>query len=302
MNTREWALLVFTILGQLATGLFLVLLIVRTFAIRKAGLEQAQQWTDVPLYLAFPIMGLGLLAALFHLGKLAHVFGATPNLATSMMSWEVVTAVIFLILTGIYALLQWRKIASEGLRTILAWVTAVIGLVLLYFMSVTYMLPSQLAWETFATPVNFYTTALLLGVLGAACTLLANYARIQKAGSLPQELLRNTLQGLAIAAFILMGVEFLVLPIYMAYLSTQGPTTIQTLHMQIDTYGVVLVMRLILVFVGVGLLAGYLYRNAGMSSKEKVLANVTYIAFVLVLASEVLGRFLFYATNVRIGV
>ncbi len=180
MNTREWALLIFTILGQLAAGMFLVLLIVRAFAVRKVGVEQAEQWTDVPFYMVFGIMGLGLIAALFHLGKLVHVFGAVPNLATSWMSREVVAAVVFVVLVGIYAFLQWKKMASEGLRTILGWITAVVGLVLLFFMSATYMLPTQPAWDTFATPVNFYTTALLLGVSGTACALLANYARIPK--------------------------------------------------------------------------------------------------------------------------
>src|ERR1700690_1106633 len=142
MNTREWALLIFTILGQLATGMFLALMIVRAFAVRKVGGEQAEQWTDVPLYTVFPIMGVGLLAALFHLGTVAHVFGAVPNLATSWMSREVVAAVVFVVLVGIYAFLQWRKMASEVLRTTVGWITALAGLVLLFCMSATYMLPT----------------------------------------------------------------------------------------------------------------------------------------------------------------
>jgi anaerobic dimethyl sulfoxide reductase subunit C (anchor subunit) len=302
MITNEWALLIFTILAQLATGMFLVLLIVRSYAIQKVGLEQAQQWIDMPLYLVLPIMVLGLLAALFHLGKLVHVIGAVPNLGSSSMSREVVTAVVFAALVALYSLLQWRKSASEGLRATLGWITALVSLVLLYFMSVTYMLPTQPAWNTFATPVNFYTTAFLLGVLGAACALLANYARIEKAESQLQDLLRSTLQGIAIAAIILLGIEFLALPIYMAYLSTQGPVALLTLHSLINMYGVALFLRLILVFVGAGLLAGYLYRNASLASKESLLANVAYSAFVLVLVSEILGRILFYTTNYRIGI
>jgi DMSO reductase anchor subunit len=48
MNTREWALLIFTILGQLAAGMMLVLMIVRAYAVRKVGAEQASYLTDVP--------------------------------------------------------------------------------------------------------------------------------------------------------------------------------------------------------------------------------------------------------------
>ncbi|MCJ7434978.1 MAG: dimethyl sulfoxide reductase anchor subunit, partial [Anaerolineales bacterium] len=95
MNIREWALLIFSILGQLATGMLLVLLIVRTYAVRKVGVEKAAQLTDMPLYMVVPIMILALLASLFHLGKLANVIGAVPNLASSWLSREVVFAVTF---------------------------------------------------------------------------------------------------------------------------------------------------------------------------------------------------------------
>jgi DMSO reductase anchor subunit len=63
MNTREWALLIFTILGQLAAGMMLVLMIVRAYAVRKVGAEQASYLTDVPFYLVFPIMGVAMLAS-----------------------------------------------------------------------------------------------------------------------------------------------------------------------------------------------------------------------------------------------
>ncbi len=302
MNTREWALLAFTILAQLATGMFVVLMIVRAFAVRKVGLEQASQWIDLPQYVVFPIMGLGLLASLFHLGKLSHIIGAVPNLVTSWMSREVVVSVAFVILVGIYALLQWQKITTEGVRAAIGWLTALVGLVLLGCMSATYMLPAQPSWNSFATPANFYTTALLLGVLGAASALLANYVRISQRAASLEAALRSTLQGLAIAAIVLVGIEFLVLPIYLAYLSTQGAPALHTLSSLVGTYAFALVSRLILVFVGAGLLAAYLYNSASKAAKESVLANLTYSAFVLVLVSEVLGRFLFYATHYRIGI
>jgi hypothetical protein len=59
-------------------------------------------------------------------------------------------------------------------------------------------------------------------------------------------------------------------------------------------------MRLVLVFLGAGLLAAYLYKTAA-AGKESSIAAVTYSAFVLVLVAEVMGRFIFYATHVRIG-
>ncbi len=115
-------------------------------------------------------------------------------------------------------------------------------------------------------------------------------------------MLGNTLKGLTVAAVILMGVEFLVLPVYMAYLSTQGSAAVQTLNLLAGTYGAALIIRLVLVFAGVAVMATYLYNTASTTDQESVLAKMAYSAFVLVLVSEVLGRFIFYATNYRIGI
>jgi anaerobic dimethyl sulfoxide reductase subunit C len=302
MNIREWALLIFTILGQLAVGMLLVLLIVKAYAVNKVGVEKATQLTDVPLYLVVPTMILAILASLLHLGKLSHVIGAVPNLGTSWLSREVVFSVTFIIVAGIYTLLQWRKIGTEGLRTALGWISALIGLVLVYSMGMAYMLPTQPAWNTVATPITFFVASLLLGVLGAATALMANYAKIQKKEAALKVFVQSMLQWIALVGIFLLGIEFLVMPIYIAYLSTQGTAALQTLNMLVNSYGIALGFRLLLAFVGAGVLGAYLYRNASIPGGEKMVATLAYSAFVLVLVSEILGRFLFYATHYRIGV
>src|ERR1044071_144903 len=131
MNTREWALLIFTILTQLAVGMVFVLLIVRTYATRKLNEEKAAQLTEMPFYAIVPVMVLALIASLFHLGKVLNIIGAVPNLGTSWMSREVVFAVLFTILTAAFGFMQWRKVASSTLM-IVGWITAVVGGVLIY--------------------------------------------------------------------------------------------------------------------------------------------------------------------------
>ena len=60
-------------------------------------------------------------------------------------------------------------------------------------------------------------------------------------------------------------------------------------------------MRLILLFVGAGLFSLFVYSMASSESRLRVLGNIAYLAFALVLVSEILGRFLFYASMVKIG-
>ena len=61
-------------------------------------------------------------------------------------------------------------------------------------------------------------------------------------------------------------------------------------------------LRLALVFAGAGILGVFVYQNASSAGRERVMGNLTYAAFVLVLIGELLGRFLFYATYIRVGV
>ena len=302
MNTREWALLTFTILGQLAAGMMLVLMIVRAYVTSKVGAAEADRMTDIPMFMVVPIMGLALLASLLHLNNLVNVVKAVPNLGSSWLSREVVIAVAFVVVAVVYAFLQWRKIGSNSLRNVIGWIGAIIGIVLTYAMPMVYMLRTVPVWNTPITVITFCVTALLLGTLGAAAALAVNYFIIQKhdlkASSKRLELLREVVQSTTIAAIILLGVEFLVLPLYMAYL---GAAAMESLKLMMGTYGLVLVIRLLLVFGGAGVLATYLFRTASSAGKERLMATLVYSAFVMVLVGEVMGRFLFYATNLRVG-
>lgn len=301
MDTREWALLIFSILAQLAVGMMLVLMIVRTYAVRQLGEQKASGLTDLPFYAIVPVMVLALTASLFHLGNVLNVIGAVPNLATSWMSREVVFGVLFMILTAAFAFLLWRKAGSPGLLNALGWITVVVGLGLIYFMGMTYMLPVQPAWNTLATPVNFFIAMLLLGVLGTAAVLMIGYVRNTKDSAL-NGFVKSALQKLALAAIVLVGLEFLVLPLYMAFLSTQGPAALRSLDMMFTDYAVIFALRIIFVFAGAGVLAAYLFRKASVSGADKLLPSLAYSAFALVLVGEILARFLFYATHYRIGV
>ena len=67
------------------------------------------------------------------------------------------------------------------------------------------------------------------------------------------------------------------------------------------SYGLIFGLRLVLVFIGAGVLSVFLYQNAKTPGREKVMGSVAYAALALVLVSEVLGRYIFYAAHVNIG-
>jgi len=306
MSIREWALISFTILAQMSVGAFLVLGVAHFFAARSAGVAEADRLSDRALLAIGPVLVLGLLASLFHLGNPLNAYRAVGNLQTSWLSREILSSVSFTLVGALFALMQWRKIGTFAVRTAVAGLAALIGLFLVYSMSRVYQLPAQPAWDNWGTPIAFFSSTLLLGALVIGAAFVANYAYMQRTNAgcadAQCQLLRGALRWIALAAVLALGVELITAPLQVAYLAAaQSPAAIASAQLMFGPYGLIFTLRLVLVFVGAGVLGVFLYQNAMSPGREKVMGSVAYAALALVLVSEVLGRFIFYASHVKIG-
>lgn len=302
METREWALVFFTIAAQMSVGAFVVLGVVNFFAARKVGLEEADRLSDRALLAIGPVLVVGLAASLLHLGSPTRAYRAIANLGESWLSWEIFFGVLFAGGGAIFAFLQWRKIGTPQLRRVVGAVAALLGLALVFAMSQVYMLPTQPAWDTLATPISFFTTTLLLGVLAIGAAFVATYtyahSKNPDCAEIQCELMRSALKALGLAAVVLVGVQMVVFPLYLSYLAS-GPASAQAVAETLQNdYWVLLVLRLGLVFVGAGVLGAVVYQQAARAGREQTLAVLAYSAFALVLIAEVIGRFLFYVSEV----
>jgi anaerobic dimethyl sulfoxide reductase subunit C (anchor subunit) len=305
MNIQELALITFTVLAQMSVGSFLILGLVHTFVVRTAGMEEADRMSDRALLAIGPVIVLAMLASLFHLGNPLNAPQAVANLGSSWLSREILSSVLFVLVGGVFALMQWRKVASFTVRNVLAWVAALLGLVLVYSMSRVYTLETQPVWNTLVTPISFFATTLLLGLLAVGVVLAANYAYVQRqdpsCAKTQCGLLRETVRWISISAVLILGVELVVLPLYLATLSAGSVATQESARLMVEDYGVLLGLRIILVFLGAGIVGFFLYQSANSPGRERVMGSLVYTAFALVLISEVLGRFLFYVARVPIG-
>jgi anaerobic dimethyl sulfoxide reductase subunit C (anchor subunit) len=185
-------------------------------------------------------------------------------------------------------------------------VTGVTGMALVYIMSMIYTyIRTQPAWNTPFTMLTFFITALLLGTLGAGVILNANYQNAKKRDAECQEtqcsLLRSALQGVSMGALVLLGVELIALPIYLVTLAVDVEGGVLTAQTIVSEFSGVMVARLILAFIGAGILTAIVYRVVAQQGQERLAGNLVYAAFALVLIAETLGRFVFYTSNVRIG-
>lgn len=301
MDAREWALILFTLLMQMAAGSFLTLRIFQLYAAR-AGAKGVDRLMTRALVAVLVAVAVGLLASLFHLGEPLGAYRAVKNLGSSWLSLEILLSLLFALGLVGYGLLQRRPSTSQGAREAIGWVTALLGLGSVYAMSQVYRLRTVPVWDTVATPVAFFSTALLLGLLFTAVLLVANTAALRRtapeqAGTL-EEPVRAALRATAVAALLLLGVELAVAPFWFAL--AQGTAAGAGAHA--GSAGVMLGVRLALAIVGAGVLPLFFRERAAASTASPSAPRLVYTAFVLVLASEVVGRFLFYATYTRLGV
>lgn len=307
MTIQEWALIVFTIVMQMAVGSFVILGGVHYFAQRKSGIEEADKLSDRALLAIGPVVVLGLIVTLFHLGNPLNAPRAISNLGTSWLSREIALALLFVIGGAVFAFMQWRKIATPVLRNVLALVVAAVGLVLVYAMASIYRLPTIPAWDNIATPLTFYITTFLLGSLAMGAAFVTNFWYLRRKNmdekNTQYVMLATTLRWIALLSIALLGLQFIVIPLYIGWLATHTSTAAaESASIILDENGLVLALRLILVFVGAGIFSVFVYQNTSSESKVRVMGNLAFAAFGLVLVAEILGRYLFYASMVRIGI
>lgn len=305
MNTQEWALVAFTILVQMSVGSFWVLGVVHAYAMRKAGEDEADQLSDRALLIIGVLLLFGLVASLFHLGNPLNAFRAVGNVGNSWLSREVLSGVVFAILGGLFALMQWRKISTFTVRNVVAILAALVGLFLVLSMSMVYMLPTQPAWDTVATPILFFTTTFLLGALAMGAAFAANFMYLKRREApdldVQRGLLRSTLGGIVMGTIVLLGVQLVAIPLYLAVLAGGGPAAQASAQMLTQEYTATFALYLVFSFLGAGILAVVLLRDVLTGAPARTVAWMTYGVFGIVLVAQVLGRFLFYSLQVPLG-
>lgn len=209
---KERSLVAFTLLSQMAVGSFWVLVGLRAWAAWRVGTEAAGTLTDGALLVVGPVMLLGIVSSLFHLGAPFKSWQAIANLRSSWLSREVLFALLFAAGTLLFAALQWLDLGPSAARSVLAGTVSLLGLALLVSMTRAYRLRTVPAWDTWTTPAAFLITACLLGGLGVGVAL-------GDSSGVSSELLGAARQWIALGAIVLLSMELFVILIWIAGMS-----------------------------------------------------------------------------------
>lgn len=289
MFAEEWPLMMFTLLGQMAIGMYIILALLRTLLAQKSSPALAGQVTKKGFLAVGPIMAVALLLSLFHLGDPMGAYRSIGNLTSSWLSREILFAGLFFIL---WCVSYFSERKGEG-SSILRFATVLVGLIAIYSMASIYTSSIRPAWANGNTYLSFFGTALAFGVVGAISALLPG---LKTAGNSVQSLeLVKKVCWIGIAAVLL---PLVYLPVYITGLSGGVGAAQTSAHLLTGAYLTPLILRWILSALGMGLLV-YTLANK-IKSKSPLTANILYAALLLVFMGEFIGRYVFYATGISI--
>jgi anaerobic dimethyl sulfoxide reductase subunit C (anchor subunit) len=294
MLQGEGALIIFTLLTQLAVGTWLVAISLRML-IAKLNKDSASQLTKPALLLVGPIMCVALVISMFHLGSPATAYGSLANFGTSWLSREIIFCGLFLFF-WIISCVNFRK---DHAGIALGWITAILGLLAVFSMaSIYYSTPIQ-AWTSMNTYIVFFATTVILG-FSATTTLVAMVA---KRSSLNQDILKLLRQA---SLYTLLAVVIQLFSTVINFIHITGglvPRNIPAGPLQ-GTFIFGLVIHGLLILAGGLIMVLFLHNLSKKKESIRFSLNAFYLTFVIFLIGELLGRYLFYASVVpiRIGI
>jgi anaerobic dimethyl sulfoxide reductase subunit C (anchor subunit) len=286
MESKEWPLVIFTIIAQLSMGMILMCVGFDGYLACRAGMETAQKVMQWVIFITAPLLVIGLLVSLLHLGHPEKAIKAFYNIRSSWLSREGLLMGLLTILLSFLAILHIFGPVSKGVIKPILWTATVISLVLVFCMSKIYLLRTVPAWNRNTTPIAFYATTILLGAVAYAAVCISG-ASVSRGGWLAE-----ILSVLAILALSLVGIQSAIISI--GLFTGDGELSLREgMVSGWKKHSRTVVLRVVFVFAGLGFFGVALFTSSFF---------IVYFAFVLILVSEIAGRFFFYAINERVGI
>ncbi len=280
MIFHEYSLIFFTVFAQTVVGAYLLTsarALVKGHDVNKISSYKA------PMFILWAIMGLGFLFSLTHLGSPLRAFNSFNQLGSAWLSKEVFFGAAFFAVGGLQWLLSVLNKGGAGVQKVLMVAAMVLGCVFMYSMINVYMIDTVPTWFNAYTPLSFIMTMVVGGLLLSQFLIVA-------ANDSSFTVDRNIIM----LAFVAVAIS-LVVTVGKANLVGDIQTSVAKASDLVDGLGCYLGVQVAL------LLAGLLTWVLPMINRSGVNPVNLAIALVLVLASELVGRGLFYSLHMTSG-
>ncbi|CAH6915780.1 dimethyl sulfoxide reductase subunit C [Vibrio chagasii] len=280
MIFHEWSLIFFTVLAQTAVGGYLL---IGARALVLGHDEEKLNSYKVPMFILWALMGLGFMFSTTHLGSPLRAFNAFNQLGSAWLSNEVFFGAAFFAVGGLQWLLSVLKKGGVAIQKALMVGAMVLGVIFMYAMINVYMINTVPTWDNIYTPLSFVMTMVVGGLLLSQFVIVfANDSRF----TVDRNITMLAVIAIAISLLVTVGKLNLIGDIQ---------TSVAKASELVDGLGSYVTLQVAL------LMASLLIWILPMLNKAKVNPVNLGLALVLFLASELIGRGLFYSLHMTSG-
>ncbi|WP_135454687.1 dimethyl sulfoxide reductase anchor subunit family protein [Vibrio echinoideorum] len=280
MIFHEWSLIFFTVLAQTAVGGYLL---IGARALVLGHDEEKLNSYKVPMFILWALMGLGFMFSTTHLGSPLRAFNAFNQLGSAWLSNEVFFGAAFFAVGGLQWLLSVLKKGGVAIQKALTVAAMVLGAIFMYAMINVYMINTVPTWDNIYTPLSFIMTMVVGGLLLSQFVMVfANDSRF----TVDRNITMLAVIAVAISLLVTVGKLNLIGDIQ---------TSAAKASELVDGLGSYVILQVAL------LMASLLVWILPMLNKAKVNPVNLGLALILFLASELIGRGLFYSLHMTSG-
>ncbi|MEZ9657027.1 dimethyl sulfoxide reductase anchor subunit family protein [Vibrio splendidus] len=280
MIFHEWSLIFFTVLAQTAVGGYLL---ISARALVLGHDEEKLNSYKVPMFILWALMGLGFMFSTTHLGSPMRAFNAFNQLGSAWLSNEVFFGAAFFAVGGLQWLLSVLKKGGVAIQKALMVGAMVLGVIFMYAMINVYMINTVPTWDNIYTPLSFIMTMVVGGLLLSQFVIVfANDSRF----TVDRNITMLAVIAVAISLLVTVGKLNLIGDIQ---------TSAAKASELVDGLGSYVILQVAL------LMASLLIWILPMLNKAKVNPVNLGLALALFLASELVGRGLFYSLHMTSG-
>lgn len=276
---HEWPLMIFTVLGQCVAGGFIVMALALLNGVDERAQQKRVQWAMIVLWV---LMGIGFIASILHLGSPLRAFNSLNRIGASALSNEIASGSVFFAIGGFWWLITVMGKMPAGLGKLWMILTMVLGVFFVWMMCRVYLIDTVPTWYSVYTPLSFFLTMFIGGPL-------LGYLLLRGAGVTGWGM--RLLPVITLAGLIVSTVVVLLQGMELAMIQS----SIQQASALIPQYGTLMSWRLALLVVA--LVCWIVPQLKGRQPNVGLLT----LAFVLVVAGELIGRGVFYGLHMTVG-
>lgn len=302
---HEWSLLIYTLLMQLCVGVYLVQEILRYTVSKGKYITEINMIGNRLLVFICMLAVFATFVSFFHLGNPFKAYNALNNLSSSWLSREILFQLAFLLGVAAVIAIRLTKIFPDWLKKGVSILTGLLGIVLIFTMAKLYMLTTIPVWNNLTTPVSFFITTFLLG----GFTFLSGMILLKKSilKNSPNLLERFNLffqkssKMISLFSIMFLGLEILMFPVLILLLRTNLSVEGNSIGEMSMNQLFLMILRFILILSAV-VSIGIVYHKPKQSRVTSINSRLIVMIFLIILFSEILGRFVFYASYSQIGI